>query len=192
MNLFPCFPAVFQVVLSNFADFEIPASYTFNAPDGGSYSVFNFEGTVSHESSYRNYCFGGRIRKFLSDLNIELPAVLNGKNPDIYIQGNDSADGRAIGIWNCSPDYAKNLTIDINGNFKSVESAGIKGKLEGGKIVIENLEAYRFGFINLKRENLQFFLNFCLYCNGLYLGKRKNFSDKSFPLPLSQISYYWW
>ena len=138
-------------IWSEFSNMDTPASYKYFAPDGGKYLVLNFEATISHESSYRNYRFSESIRRFLSDCQVKLPAVVVSKNPDIYMQCKDDAAGRAIGIWNCSADYSKNVVIELDGEFKNAEFAGIKGSLQGNKIIIELIEAFRFGFIKLSR-----------------------------------------
>ena len=138
-------------VLSRFPDTGIPASWTMRTPSGENFLVFNFEGTVSREDSYRNYARAEQIRKFLTSSGVRLPAAVTSKNPDVYLQGKTDGKSLAIGIWNCSPDYASPLTISLDDTYRKGQFAGCQGKLAGNKLIVQHLAAFSFAIIKLTR-----------------------------------------
>lgn len=138
-------------VLSRFPDTGIPASWSLRTSTGESILVFNFEGTVSNDNSYRNYMRAEQIRNFLTSSGVQLPAVVTSRNPDVYLQCKTGEKSIAIGIWNCSPDYVSKMTIALGDNYRSCRFAGCNGKLAGKKLIIDYLAAFSFAVIKLTK-----------------------------------------
>ncbi len=138
-------------VLSRFPAEDIPASWRFHAPGGGDVLGFNFEATASSETSYRNYMRPMQIRNFLDQCGAPLPAAVDGRHPDLYLQCKTGPGALAVGLWNCSADYAKNVAIALDRDYRYLELVGATGRLDGRRLVIDRLDAFTFAVARLTR-----------------------------------------
>jgi len=133
-------------------DNKIPDTFAYENASGQRFLVFGFDAMYINMYHYRNYCTRDMLfneYEWLSGKKI--PAKVT-DNPYTYVLCKKDNDGNmAVGIWNIFADEMFDSVIELDGEYSSAEIIGANGRLEGNKIIIDNLPAFKFCFINLKK-----------------------------------------
>lgn len=128
----------------------VPAYYTYTNANGHKYIVLNSIGGQNGEALRRNYLRPKQLIRSIEDFGEKMPAKCF-DNPDIYMMCKKNENGMAIGLWNCFPDYCKNLNVTLGDEYKSAEFIGCEGTLCGNEITVKKLGAFEFCYINLTK-----------------------------------------
>jgi len=128
-------------------------SFLYENEQGGRFLILGFDAAYTEFNSYRTYCMQRMLYSACEWLGgKKLPAKCQG-NPGIYILTKKDADGNmAVGVWNIFEDETLSTVVELDGEYSSAEIIGANGRLEGDKVIIENLPAFKFCFINLKKD----------------------------------------
>lgn len=127
-------------------------SFLYENQNGNRFLVLGFDASFTSYNSYRTYCMQRMLYDACEWLSgKKLPAMCQG-NPGIYILTKKDDEGNmALGLWNMFADETLQTEVELDGKYTSAEIVGAKGKLIGDKIIIENIPAFKFCFINLKK-----------------------------------------
>ena len=71
--------------------------------------------------------------------------------PDLYLQTAKSENELAIGLWNMFADAAFIGEVELAETWSSAEFINCTGSLENGKLVIDDIGAFCFGAVLLKK-----------------------------------------
>jgi len=133
-------------------DNKIPDTFAYENAAGQRFLVFGFDAMYINFHHQRNYCIRDMFFKEYEWLSgKKIPAKVS-ENPYTYVLCKKDNDGNmAVGVWNIFADEMFDSVIELDGEYTSAEIIGANGRLEGNKVIIENLPAFKFCFINLKK-----------------------------------------
>lgn len=129
----------------------LPLAYRYENADGQSFTVFTFDGdTVDRRSGLLR---GYAIEKILLDgiaatgekkLTAHCPA-----SPDLYTLCSRDEDSLAIGLFNCYADSVLDPVVELDRQYTSARFAGCDGRVEGNKLYLSDLPAFKFAAVEL-------------------------------------------
>ncbi len=134
-------------------DRRTPASYSYINRQGTAFLVFSFRGdTVRYGGSLaRSYYRYGQILDFLQRTHSSVPARLPA-HPGAYQICRVREDTLGIAICNFSLDEMLSPTVELEACWDSAEFIGLEGSLEGNRLRLQTIPAYRFGTVLLKKS----------------------------------------
>ena len=128
-----------------------PAAYMYENGEGERFLVFSFNGYYNGEAMDRSYARARQISDAVQWLTgKKLPAFVYG-NPDLYIMTKVSDGEMAVGLWNCSADYAMEPTVELDGEYRDVEFINCTGELQGDKVLLCDIPAFTFAAVVVKK-----------------------------------------
>ncbi len=131
---------------------QIPASYRYTNADGVSFLVFlfradSFKYMASLACSYHRQ---QQILNFLQDNAAALPAVIR-HAPHLWMLCKQDEKHLGIALCNFSEDMLIAPVVELAENYRTARFIGLSGKLNGNKITLDTVHAYRFGTILLEK-----------------------------------------
>lgn len=127
---------------------NVPSCIVYTNKNGQRFITYTFEADFASESVTRNYCRPKQLSLALESFDCTLPAVSLG-NPDLYMLCKKGENDMAIGLWNCSADFAQNVDIILNEEYGNIEFINCTGTLKGKNIIIDRIMAYDFCFVHV-------------------------------------------
>jgi len=130
---------------------EYPDTYRYENASGQRFLVFSFDALYTDDLRWRNYTTQRLLVKQIPWLGKKpLPAVCTG-NPDLYVQakGNDSC--LTVGLWNAFADEILSPTVELDSDYRSITFLNCKGKLQGNRVVLEDMPAYTYAFFRVEK-----------------------------------------
>ena len=129
----------------------LPLAYRYKNADGQSFTVFTFDSeTVDRKSGLLR---GYAIEKILLDgiatigekkLTAHCPA-----SPDLYTLCSRGEDSLALGLFNCYADSVLDPVVELDREYVSARFAGFDGRVEGNKLYLSDLPAFKFAAVEL-------------------------------------------
>lgn len=131
---------------------KTPDTFAYENASGQRFLVFGFDAMYTDMYHYRNYCTRDVLIQEYEWLSKKKIPVKVTDNPYTYVLcKKDDKGNMAVGLWNIFADEMIDSVIELDGEYSSAEIIGAKGKLAGDKVKIENLPAFKFCFIDLKK-----------------------------------------
>ena len=143
-----------KVVASIALGEELPVAYRYENADGQKFTVFTFDSeTVDRKSGLLR---GFAIEKILLDGIAEI-AAKSGKKlsahcpaaPELYTICARSEGRLSVGLFNCYADDVLDPVIELDRVYSKARFVGCEGRLEGDKLFLSDLPAYKFAAIEL-------------------------------------------
>ncbi len=129
------------------------AAYHYEDAEGRRFLVFPFEGKRARQVSmlFRNYYMQDQLLESLAWIRRKPMDVAIRRCPDLYLQTAKSENELAIGLWNMFADAAFIGEVELAETWSSAEFINCTGSLENGKLVIDDIGAFCFGAVLLKK-----------------------------------------
>ncbi|MBP3301199.1 MAG: hypothetical protein J6M34_06840 [Clostridia bacterium] len=146
-------------VLSEFVsgEYKLPGWTRYENEAGPRFLIFPFDAKrlQGKDMKYAGYLNGYALRRMLTKqaewLNRKpLDAYAEGNHPTLYTLVKKGEDSLAVGLWNLFEDKIHDLTVKINGDYKSIRFINCEGKLEGDRVTLSSvLYPYEFAGFEL-------------------------------------------
>ena len=129
-------------------------AYTYENADGQRFLVFTFSADAL--SSNPKYLYAYPIQSVLIE-SIEWIAkrplpVKTSKHPELYTLCEKGESYTAVSLFNCFPDSAIDLEIELDSVYNNVEFSNCAGRIEGNRVIIDG-ELHAFDFVSFKAYN---------------------------------------
>ena len=79
-----------------------------------------------------------------------LPAVVK-RNPTVYLIVKETEEKTAVAFLNLSLDETQDAVIQLSRAYQAAEFIGCSGRMEGGKVLLDPVGAWRFGAVILSK-----------------------------------------
>jgi hypothetical protein len=116
---------------------------------GQKFLLLGFDAYRSGENYYRSYEMQKLLMNHIPWLSGEALPVLCTGNPDCYVLCKKDAAGMSVGIWNLFADEMPEQEILLEDSFSSVEWLAGKGKLQGNRLILEEIAPYSFAMFRV-------------------------------------------
>jgi len=122
-----------------------PFAFLYRNGAGEKYLVLPLEAYRNESGWHRTYAAGRLLADGIRRLaGRSLPAFLAG-NPDVYLMAKDGDDGsRSVAVVNCFADALVEAPVEMDGDFSRVEFVNCSGRLEGRRVILDDVPAYAF------------------------------------------------
>ena len=84
----------------------------------------------------------------------KLPAYVNG-NPDLYLMVKRDAEATVVGLWNIFADTVLDGVVELDCQACDVEFFNCTGKVQGDKVIIDEIPPFSFAGIKLGRASVK-------------------------------------
>ncbi len=131
---------------------KYPASYSYTNAQGIRFLVFLFRAdTIGWGGSLaRSYYRQQQLTDFLARAGRSVPAVIRSR-PEHWLLCKQNADTLAVAVCNFSLDQMDDAVLQLSEKWKIAEFIGMTGVLQGDKVLLDTIPAYRFGAVVLKK-----------------------------------------
>ncbi|MBR3691476.1 MAG: hypothetical protein IKL89_02090 [Clostridia bacterium] len=128
-------------------------AYRYENGDGCRFLVFPFEGKRARTTSmlFRNYYMQDLLIDSITWIRRAPLDVTIRRCPDLYLQTAKSEGELAIGLWNMYADAAFIGEVELSESWTDAEFINCSGKLTDGKLILDDIGAYSFGAVLLKK-----------------------------------------
>jgi len=129
------------------------AAYHYEDAKGRRFLVFPFEGKRARGVSmlFRNYYMQDQLLDSLAWIRRKPMDVAVRRCPDLYLQTARSENELAVGLWNIFADAAFIGEVELGETWREAEFINCTGSLKDGKLVIDDIGAFCFGAVLLKK-----------------------------------------
>ena len=131
-------------------DGNIPDTFAYENKNGQKFLVLGYDVAFTDDKRHLNYCTRDMLYKEYKWLSGKDIPVKTRDNPYTYVLCKKNETETAIGIWNIFEDEMFDSVIELDKEYTECEIVGANGKLDGDKVIIESLPAYKFCFIRVK------------------------------------------
>ncbi len=131
-----------------------PAVWTYENADGQRFLCYAFAWNSVSDRRAQLLCSYARQAQLYRVLpwlqGGKAPAALCAHHPELYMIVKDTADARAVGMWNCFGDAIIAPTVTLDRAYANVRFiGGARGHIEGNRVIFESdIPAHAFaGFV---------------------------------------------
>ena len=128
-----------------------PVSFRYENENGQRFLVLNATPNVAGNNLLKQYARSRQIEENIQWISgRKLPAYCYG-NPAMYTIVKEGDGALAVGLWNLHPDIAIDPVVELAEKYSAIEFIGCNGKLEGNKVLLNDIPAYGFAGFNLTK-----------------------------------------
>ncbi|MCQ2462808.1 MAG: hypothetical protein MJ177_05315 [Clostridia bacterium] len=128
---------------------KIPVFYTYENENGQRIGVYTFDGYVTGDEIFRNYCRQKQVISALQWLSGKrLPAMCTG-HPDLYILTKQKDKKITVGLWNFCPDKIYNACVEFAENIKAFSVYGADGTAKENTVTLSSIDAFGFAAVEV-------------------------------------------
>ena len=125
-------------------------AYRYESALGQSFTVFTFESESLKLKSglMRGFAVEKILLDAVSAMGGRLPAHCPA-SPDLYTLCSKGEGRMALGLFNCYADDVLDPVIELDRSYASARFVGCEGRLEGDKLCLSDIPAYKFAIVEL-------------------------------------------
>lgn len=131
-----------------------PLAYQYENADGYKFLVFTFhgDGLISNPKYLYAYTVQETLQRGIEWLSGKPLPVKSCKYPELYTLCEKGDSYSSVALFNCYPDGAVDLEIELDREYSHLECSGCSAHIEGNKVIFDS-EIPAFDFSSFKAYN---------------------------------------
>lgn len=116
-----------------------PLAYQYENADGNKFLVFTFhgDGLVSNPKCLYAYAVQETLQRGIEWLSGKPLPVKTCKYPELYTLCEKGDGYTSVALFNCYPDGAVDLEIELDREYSHIECSGCSARIEGNKVIFD-------------------------------------------------------
>ena len=129
-------------------------AYQYENADGQKFLVFTFhgDGMIPNPKFLYAYTVQAALQRGIEWIAGEELPVKTYKHPALYTLCEKGEDYTSVALFNCYPDSALDLTVELDREYEHVEFSNCTGHIDGNAVILDG-EIHAFDFASFKAYN---------------------------------------
>ena len=131
-----------------------PLAYQYENADGYKFLVFTLhgDGLSSNPKYLYAYTVQEALQRGIEWLSGRPLPVKTGRSPELYTLCEKGDNYTSVALFNCYPDAAVDLEIELDREYSQLECSGCSGRIEGNRVILDS-DIHAFDFASFKAYN---------------------------------------